>query len=901
MRKQSQQVTEILHTHRNQARYIAVFLMLSALVISFVCSALMMPAVSMENNGGVSVQTGNGYPSTSGTYEDSTWYTGGPLGVAGDFHMFAFEDLVLNQHLNGNFAAKNLYITGKAGAIGPNNDISERMLSVATNSISLIGSVSSQVQIKFTDFYVPETITITQPSYQTNPNQYVLSPLKQYEPILFAWGTTLAADTSNVITEESSQLFEMKRINNQCDVRYTTSDYIDFATYKTQYENLSAAYTKLTPNVTLTNNTITLPDSSVQSHNVAFLTAADFASTGDSFVIKDVDYSDGQFQNQIILNVDLAGETDFDFKKSIKFTYKGSSAEISNDAEDSLYKGTNILWNFYDSSKSDGIYRGIIHNSQTVNGQFLAPGADVRFLVTFNGNAIANKINISIETHRADFNRPIQKVNKISVTAKKVWVTGTTKATDAVKVQLYQSIIPRLSGAAIKTGGTLFADSSGITEFELTKAGGWTYEWADLPNHDNNGNSYYYYVVEESVPEGYEVEYANNGVGKANGTVTIINRDKSVPTTTTSTTTTQTTTTTEATTTTTVQTTTTTVPATTTTAAATTTQGIRIGVHKVWSDLATNSHDSDTVVVEIHRSTNPADVPNQAKITTTAVTTTTTATVTTTGKSPPSGADQSGSVQYDGNQLIIPINEETDTRVESIVFSVSDGPYAPWSELTVEMLNSSDNINNWSKRAGFKIKSQSASDALTYADANHCTVTVSGSTFTITGIAESINRIHFRNGANLRISIDYTITYASGTSEQGMDSIKPVLAAANGSSSPTWVQNLEIRKDTGWTATAENLPATDANGNPYYYWAVEKDFSGYDASYLYENSPGDKYITGKDGSITVCNTPSKTTSVVMPSTGGSGTFFYRFIGISLMTAAAGFFVLRRRKQYRSSA
>ncbi len=47
MRKQSQQVTEILHTHRNQARYFAVFLMLSALVISFVCSALMMPAASV--------------------------------------------------------------------------------------------------------------------------------------------------------------------------------------------------------------------------------------------------------------------------------------------------------------------------------------------------------------------------------------------------------------------------------------------------------------------------------------------------------------------------------------------------------------------------------------------------------------------------------------------------------------------------------------------------------------------------------------------------------------------------------------------------------------------------------------------------------------------------------------
>lgn len=655
----------------------------------------------------------------------------------------------------------------------------------------------------------------------------------------------------------------MKRINNQCDVRYTTSDYIDFATYKTQYENLSAAYTKLTPNVTLTNNTISLPDSSVQSHNVAFLTAADFASTGDSFVIKDVDYSDGQFQNQIILNVDLAGETDFNFKKSIKFTRKGSSEEISNDAEDSLYKGTNILWNFYDSSKSDGIYRGIIHNSQIVNGQFLAPGADVRFLVTFNGNAIANKINISMETHRADFNRPIQKVNKISVTAKKVWVTGTTKATDAVKVQLYQSIIPRLSGAAIKTGGTLFADSSGITEFELTKAGGWTYEWADLPNHDNNGNSYYYYVVEESVPEGYEVEYANNGVGKANGTVTIINRDKSVPTTTTSTTTTQTTTTT------TVQTTTTTAPATTTTAAATTTQGIRIGIHKVWSDHATNSHDSDTVVVEIHRSTNPTDVPDQMKITTTAVTTTTAATVTTTGKSPPSG----NTVQLDnvvfGTEIDLSAFDYT--NITEIALKISDLASGGDGQVHIHPNYQSYNF------------ADAESDGLIH--------------IKLTPPTSSKLNIYRYNGTG---TLESVFLYFDTTSQQGMDSIKPVLAA-KGSFSPTWVQNLEIRKDTGWTATAENLPATDADGNPYYYWAVEKDFSGYDASYLYENSPGDKYITGKDGTITVCNTPSKTTGVVMPSTGGSGTFTYWLIGISLMTAAAGLFVLRRQKQFRSSA
>ena len=44
----------------------------------------------------------DGYPIYDGKFEDSKWYTGSALGVAGDFHLFAFNSIVTNNHLNGN-------------------------------------------------------------------------------------------------------------------------------------------------------------------------------------------------------------------------------------------------------------------------------------------------------------------------------------------------------------------------------------------------------------------------------------------------------------------------------------------------------------------------------------------------------------------------------------------------------------------------------------------------------------------------------------------------------------------------------------------------------------------------------------------------------------------------------
>lgn len=845
MRKQSQQVTKILHTHRNQARYFAVFLMLSALVISFVCSALMMPAASMTG----------GDPKYDKAYTIEN--------ILSSYNLFIENDLDSVSHVVGAIAVGNNFTGATSGDAAKAPSYAKNIIKIANYNCGKYLEAADRETLAFYYQTVADGVTLLGTDFEQISQPYI--DFAQAFANIRAWSQGKAKETgANVWTATLSDVKETYSHASKCklDIDLATLTATNIIIPKDVYEKVGminfvssagATNAEITEALARNGYTITIP--------------------GVKEVMLKFDYSHSD--KQICIN-----------EQSIENSFKKLSGAIEEGQAN--LDGTNLIWNFPDATDISIKY---------LTGHLVAPNATATLTGgNFEGNVIAKNAFIDCEAHFYSY-YGLKSTKPMDVSVEKQWVgdpEGTSHAGDSIRVQLYKS-----QDAVEDLSQLTDAQKSG-EPITLNSTNNWAYKW------ENVEKGYFYYVKELDVPDGYTVSYSGNGLSTV-GMIVISNANNATVVTTTTTTGTaattttasgESTTTTQTTTTTTVQTTTTTAPATTTTAAATTTQGIRIGIHKVWSDLATNSHDSDTVVVEIHRSTNPADVPDQMKITTTAVTTTATATVTTTGKSPPSGADQSGSVQYNGTQLIIPINGETDTRVESIVFHFSDGPYAQGCELPVELLNRADDVNSWTNRASFKFKSPNASDPLTYGDAKNCTVTVSGNTFTITGIAESINRILLRTNSQLQFSIDYTITYASGTSGQGMDSIKPVLAA-KGSSSPTWVQNLEIRKDTSWTATAENLPATDADGNPYYYWAVEKDFSGYDASYLYENSPGDKYITGKDGSITVCNTPSKTTGVVMPSTGGSGTFTYRLIGISLMTAAAGLFVLRRQKQFRS--
>ena len=111
-------------------------------IISGVTSALLgisalTQAVPLNNGGLLMARAANsekdGLPIMDKPYEESMWYRGGPLGVAGDFHIFAFDTAEVKEHTNGNVAAPhviggnaspNQYITRLVNVIGENWDTS---------------------------------------------------------------------------------------------------------------------------------------------------------------------------------------------------------------------------------------------------------------------------------------------------------------------------------------------------------------------------------------------------------------------------------------------------------------------------------------------------------------------------------------------------------------------------------------------------------------------------------------------------------------------------------------------------------------------------------------------------------------------------------------------------------
>ena len=831
MRKQSQQVTEILHTHQNQARYFAVFLMLSALVISVVCSALMMPAVSMTG----------GDPKYDKAYTIEN--------ILSSYNLFIENDLTTHNHVVGAMAVGNDY-TGKksSGDAAKAPSYAKNIIEAYNYSCGAYLDEADKENLAF--YYQTKEDNVSLGANYVQVTDPYIDFAQAFQNIR-AWSQAKATESgSHVWVVQASDLTQTynHKSGKKLDIDVSTVTATDIIIPKNIYDQIGiinftsstgATTEKIVDGMARNGYTITIPD--VTDTHLTFE-----YSNVDKFVTVNEQHSSNMF-------------------KGLSGAIHGGEANLD---------GTNLIWNFPDATDVEVNY---------LSGHVVAPNATAKINCrgdgsivnegNFEGNVIARNAFTGGEAHFYSY-YGIKSTSSMDISVEKEWTgdpEGTSHEGDNVRVQLYKS-----QDAVEDLSQLTDAQKSG-EPITLNSTNNWAYKW------ENVEKGYFYYVKELDVPDGYTVSYSGNGlstIGKivisnANNATVVTTTTGTAATTTTasgeSTTTTQTTTTTtvQTTTTTTVQTTTTTAPATTTTAAATTTQGIRIGIHKVWSDLATNSHDSDTVVVEIHRSTNPTDVPDQTKITTMAVSTTPATTATTTGRSPPSG----NTVQLDN----VAFGTEIDlsafdyTNITEIALKISDLASGGFGQIQIHPNYISYQF------------ADAESDGLIH--------------IKLTPPTSSKLIIYRHNGTG---TLESVFLYFDTTSQQGMDSIKPVLAA-KGSSSPTWVQNLEIRKDTGWTATAENLPETDADGNPYYYWAVEKDFSGYDASYLYENSPGDKYITGKDGSITVCNTPSKTTGVVMPSTGGSGTFTYRLIGISLMTAFAGLFVLRRQKQFRSSA
>lgn len=118
----------------------------------------------------------------------------------------------------------------------------------------------------------------------------------------------------------------------------------------------------------------------------------------------------------------------------------------------------------------------------------------------------------------------------------------------------------------------------------------------------------------------------------------------------------------------------------------------------------------------------------------------------------------------------------------------------------------------------------------------------------------------------------------------------------------------DILKKDNWNLTIPNLPVTDENGRPYYYYIVEVDEYGdpiTDDNMLKSN--GSVYIpVGYENGKALDETNPTELSVEnkkigesmgeLPSAGGEGTAKYYVTGIIIMCSAAAYYLIRRRRK-----
>lgn len=184
-------------------------------------------------------------------------------------------------------------------------------------------------------------------------------------------------------------------------------------------------------------------------------------------------------------------------------------------------------------------------------------------------------------------------------------------------------------------------------------------------------------------------------------------------------------------------------------------------------------------------------------------------------------------------------------------------------------------------------------------DTVNCTITKisiineAGETHTITNFEEtytpqSLSAPRRAVAAAAVIESEQLLSAANETAGVQTQALENTIDASEVSDSD-WASGLllEIDATDHWQGSVTNLPVTDSNGNPYYYWAVEEPVTGYTPSYLFQDADSsqsnaikaDAQVDGTD--IIILNT-KQDTSYTLPSTGGTGVTRYYLIGLLLM-------------------
>ena len=441
-----------------------------------------LPSGTYYYNGNVSfttIDSTNGFTSSAwDAYRDTGKDgSGNALGIAGSFHLVAFDTLSSSSHIYGNILANHV------------------------TNIQDYG-----VKPEFANIYGHGTLSYIQDYQATNPRFGEQSYSNQ--AIVFGNNTSTFSLYSEYINNNNTIKFKNSRVTGGTEITFPRTIAQDLDTANTPFIDMSAVKaetTTLSSTLSKHEDAGAMYDFSDQNKKTisytkgsgcAYLTLPLSALTqnGNPLYIKNLPL-DGTAA--LVINVDCGG-ADAPIPDQVWLDAgNGQNAGLGENDKDTGY----VLWNFTNAKSVTAM--GMVSS-------ILAPGATINLKGNSCGTFIGENINVSGETHTRPFHGKFTddqpKPETTSASVNKQWLDSegnaeaadVVKAHDGVKVQLYRSVGEAAAEAVADSEVTLNADNK------------WSCTWDNLPVKDGE-NAITYTVKEVSSPDGYTSSVTNDG------------------------------------------------------------------------------------------------------------------------------------------------------------------------------------------------------------------------------------------------------------------------------------------------------------------------------------------------------------------------------------------------------
>ena len=281
--------------------------------------------------------------------------TNSPLGVAGSFHIVAFDTARLTTHTNGNILAKNLY----AGSNFGTSTYPDELSYVINYEQVQVDSASSENHVLVIGS--GNTLSLT-----NNNNNLAIN------------GTQITKPGNIIVDEDSSQkpFISLADVRNEINKKSTS-----FA---------KVSNTAITANFSDQNNrSLTLTDPDYAGYYN--MTAAEL-NTLSGNPLKMMGFESGH-DGSIIVNVDCSGVSEVNMPQKACVYIDGNE---QNTGETVNFANGKVIWNFVNATNK-------VINAYQMTGMIIANGATVNLKSNVNGTVVADNVNVLAESHRTDF------------------------------------------------------------------------------------------------------------------------------------------------------------------------------------------------------------------------------------------------------------------------------------------------------------------------------------------------------------------------------------------------------------------------------------------------------------------------------------------------------------------